>query len=115
MLPQKSLNFRYTLNGLKLTFLHKKLTKFIYFHQIFTWTNPGLHIKGHRNWIPPKQRKYKLLLYLNSFKHAKENGNECIAAISQAVLYIFDFKMDIPRKVRGLKSECRHKKWRMSS
>ena len=51
----------------------------------------AVHIKGQL------QRKCKLLSYERAFKVLK-NDICCITVISQAVLEIFYFKVDIPRK-----------------
>ena len=50
------------------------------------------------------QTKYKLLSYERALKMPK--NDMCITVIGQAVLEIFHFKVDIPRKVQ----EFQHKK-----
>ena len=50
----------------------------------------AVYIKGQL------QRKYKLLSYERAFKMLK--NDICITVIGQAVLEIFYFKVDIPRK-----------------
>ena len=46
------------------------------------------------------QREYKLLSYERALKMLK--NDRCITVIGQAVLKVFDLKVDIPRKVREL-------------
>ena len=58
----------------------------------------GLLISNYKGQL---RRKYKLLSYERALKMLK--NDICITVIGQAVLEIFHFKVDIPRKSRRIR------------
>ena len=69
---------------------------FISYHSSYIFSRNVIYIKGQL------QRFYKLASYARAVKILK--NNMCITEIGQAVLEIFEFKVEFPRKIPKIRN-----------